>query len=269
MIKAGAFEVRNSPLDHYSHTIAKLIARSRGVAGFGLSAAATVGSLYTIDCVFKEIGWDPVFVPDRLRSRIRSLVTSLIPNLSSIEMDPIIATDREQKILTDNLKELHKKHLSLKEEERVFITCYESNFLSREELIEMGRGIQTRKTGLEEEKQALLTKMLENLEKGYGKTDDPSQLGLNNNDPSKSKVLEALQDSGQLTEDLFPKTPTEQPIKSKVLEALHESGNLTEDTFPKAPTEQPIKSKDLEALNKSGTITEDPISGNTEEKSQK
>ena len=55
--------------------------------------------------------------------------------------------------------------------------------------------------------------MLENLEKGYGKTDDLTQQGLNNNNPSKSK--------------------------------------------------------DLEELNKSGTLTEDPISGNTEEKSQK
>lgn len=63
MIKAGAFEVRNSPLDHYSHTIAKLIARSRGVAGFGISATATVGSLYTFDCMLTEIGWEPVFVP--------------------------------------------------------------------------------------------------------------------------------------------------------------------------------------------------------------
>lgn len=73
-------------------------------------------------------------------------------------MDSTFATDREHKTLTDNLKELNKKHLSLKEEERIFISCYESKLLSREELIEMGRGIQTRKTLIEEEKQALLKK---------------------------------------------------------------------------------------------------------------
>ena len=98
----------------------------------GVSVVTTVGSLYTFDGVLKEVGLEPIFVP---------LIKRLIPNSSSLEIDPAIASDREHQIITDKLKQLHKRTLSFKEDEKLFQTWFETNLLSREDLIELGRGI--------------------------------------------------------------------------------------------------------------------------------
>jgi hypothetical protein len=95
LIKAGAYEVRNSPLDRYGYFIAKLIACSKGACEFGASSAASLGALYTIDCVMKEIGFDPVFIPFLRRS---------LTNLSDLEVDPGVVVDKNNQILVENLK---------------------------------------------------------------------------------------------------------------------------------------------------------------------
>ena len=98
--------------------------------------------------------------------------------------------------------------------------------------------------------------MKDNLEKGYGvfyKTSQQDLTGGGVGVPSKNKVIEALKESGNLTEDTFPKTPAEKPRTNN--EKLKESGNLTEDTFPKTHTEKPRTN--IEKLKESGALTED------------
>jgi hypothetical protein len=100
LIKAGQFEVRNSPLDQYSYRIAKTIGRSRAVVSFGLSAATALGSVYTIDCVMKELGYEPIFLP---------FIKSLLPQPRRIISDPTIASDREHDRLKTGKRIREKK----------------------------------------------------------------------------------------------------------------------------------------------------------------
>jgi hypothetical protein len=92
LIKQGAFDVKNSPIDKYASTIAKILVRSRSIAGFTFSAMATVGSVYTMDCVLRDAGLEPLFIP---------LLRKLIPSPSSLNYESTTANDREHKLLID------------------------------------------------------------------------------------------------------------------------------------------------------------------------
>jgi hypothetical protein len=122
LIREGAFEVIISPLDRYSYSIAKLLARYISLARLWVSAATTVGSLYTFDCVWKEAGLEPILFP---------LIARLTPKASSLPVDPAIAREREHKILMERLKHLHTRHLSLTQDEKLINSLFESKIISK------------------------------------------------------------------------------------------------------------------------------------------
>jgi hypothetical protein len=243
LIRAGKYEVRNSPLDNYSYTIAKVIARSRAICGLGVSAASIIGSMYTMDCVLKEMGYVPIFLTG---------IRRLMPNSSNLVEDPYLTNEREHLGLTEELRGVSKRFKNYQISEKEIHNLYETSFLTQDEFLEMRRNLQHSLTEIEAQKQAILKNMLDNIEKGYGKPDDSTLQVLKNFDPTKkSLVLEEIKESGKLTENTFPKAPTEEPKRSPILEALNEKGELKEDIFPKTPTEHPSKSKEIEVPNDS------------------
>jgi hypothetical protein len=212
-----------------------LIARSRAAVDFGVSSLTTLGALYTIDCIFRDIGLDPVFLPLLKRS---------LTNSSDLVENSTVVYEREHKVLMEALKQVHKRQLCVKEDDKIYQSFLDSTFISRDEMMELQRELQTKIEDIEKDKQALLKKINDNLEKGYGSLEGTALQGLT--DKNNSKILEALkEETGNLTGDLFPKLPEEKAGSSTILKALKESGLLTEEIFPKIPEEKPCSSSEL------------------------
>jgi len=135
---------------------------------------------------------------------------------------------------------------------------YDSGFISKDEWMELQREFKTRYTITEGEKEYLLTKVKENLEKGYGAFEGSTYHGLTEKYPTSSKVLEALKDNGHLMEDLFPKPPLDTPNSSKIIEALRDSGQPTEDTFSTNTADKSNKDSIIKGLiDKSNSSLDD------------
>jgi hypothetical protein len=239
LLKAGAFDVRNSPLDRMSSLIAKMLACSKGLCESGGTVAGAVAGLYTIDNLMRDLGYEPIFLPFLKRT---------LTNSSEAVVDPSVEADKNNTQLSHNLRQVHNRHLSAKEEESLFQVFYDSQFISKDEWMELQREFKTRFTAIGGEKESILKQMKENLEKGYGNAEGTNDQGLTDNSPTSSKILEALKERGHLTEDLFPKPPLKAPTSSKILEALKESGHLTEDTFSANTEEKPPKDRIIEGL---------------------
>jgi len=167
-----------------------LVGRSRAFVGFGVSAATTLGSIYTIDCVMKELGYEPFFFP---------LIKRLLPQPSKIANDPVIACDREHENLKNSAKQGEKRHLSVIEDQELFTQWYRNKYISREEFIDLTREIYQRKRVIVEERKVIVIKMMEILIKAYGPSDEEKSKAL--------EALEALKEQETVTEDLSPKTP--------------------------------------------------------------
>lgn len=249
LIKEGDFDVRNSPLDRMSTIIARMLACTKGICETGGTVAGAVAGLYTIDNIMKDLGFEPIFLP---------FVKRAITTSSDAFVDNAVETDKNNQILTKNLRQVQSRQLNAKEEEGVFQMFYDSGFISKDEWMELQREFKTRYTIIEGEKESLLTKIKENLEKGYGAFEGSTDHGLTENYPTSSKVIEALKDNGHLMEDLFPKPPLDTPNSSKIIEALRDSGQPIEDTFSTNTADKSNKDSIIKGLiDKSNSSLDD------------
>jgi len=239
LLKAGAFDIRKSSLDRMSSLIARMIACTKGVCESGGTVAGAIAGLYTIDNLMRDLGYDPIFLP---------LAKWALTNSSETDADPSVEADKNNKILTKHLKGVYNRHLSAKEEEAFFQMFYDSQIISREDWLELQKEFKTRYNAIEGDKELILKQIKDNLEKGYGVSEVTKDSGLTYTYPTSSKILEALKESGNLSEDLFPRAPIDLPTSSKVLEALKESGNLTETTFTANSAENLPTDRNIEKL---------------------
>lgn len=256
LIKDGAYDVRNSPLDRMSSIIARVLACSKGVCEAGGTVGGAIAGLYTVDNLMRDLGYEPNFVPFIRRN---------FTNSSEADADTGVECDNKNKIDIDmdQLKLVQNKLKTATEEEALWQDFYNSKFITKDEWMELQGEFQHRLTVLDENKQALLKQIKENLKKGYGAFEGAIEHGLKDNYPTSSKVLEAL-NSKLVREDLFPKTPGEAPNTRKFIEALKDSGKLKEDTFSANTEAKPTKSliERLIDIDKSNSSNKDSIGDN-------
>jgi hypothetical protein len=124
LIKEGAYDIRNSPLDRLGSIITRMIACTKGLCESGGTIAGAVAGLYTIDNLMKDLGYDPIFLP---------FIKRTLTNSSEADVDPTVESDNKNKICIEELQKVHKSHKSAKEEEAIFKQFYEDKFISKED----------------------------------------------------------------------------------------------------------------------------------------
>jgi len=194
LMKDGAYDVINSPLDRMSSLIARMLACTKGVCETGGTIAGAIAGLYTIDNLMRDMGCDPIFVPFIKRS---------LTNSSETDVDPTDDCNKQTKNDRDRLKVLEYQLKTFKDEEAALRMFYESKFRTRDEWLELERDFKNRYSVVDGSKKALINNITYNLKKGYGAFDSATDHGLKDNNPTSSKLLEAL-NSQKFKEDLFP-----------------------------------------------------------------
>lgn len=169
----------------------------------------------------RDLGYEPIFVPFIKRN---------LTNSNEEDADSTSECDKQTKINMDQLKVVHNKLKTAKKEEAILLEFYKSNFINKDEWMELQREFKNRYTVLNEDKVSVLKKVQDNIQKGYGHLEGTLDHGLKDNYPTSSKVLEAL-NSKNVRENLFPQIHGDAPNSSKIIETLKNSGILKEDTF--------------------------------------
>jgi hypothetical protein len=104
-----------------------------------------------------------------------------------------------------------------------------SQFLSKEEWLELQREFKSRFTVLEGQKEALIEKIKSNLDSGYGAFDGTKNIGLIEQKSNSSSVIEALKENGKLSEATFS---SERILNnSSIIEALKDNDKLLNVDF--------------------------------------
>jgi hypothetical protein len=236
LLKTDVFDVRNSPLDRFSTVIGKLIACSKGACDFGGAGLACLAGLYTIDNIMKDIGLEPIFLP-----YLKSLT-----NPSNSEEDPSVVSDRNNKILIENLKELHNRVKEVRGEEEVMRSMFKDNFINKDDWGDLLTDFKQRVSVIEGKKESLLEQIKANMDKGYGVFDGTKNITFVERDSNSKGVLEALKDSDMLSEGTF--TSDAERISKNIC--------IPEDIQPKVKSLDIDYSNDKDSIDRLKSITE-------------
>lgn len=117
------------------------------------------------------MGLEPLFNPFLKRR---------LTNIPESEVDSIELSDREHQAITEKLKQLQIRHSSVKEDEEIYQSWVNTAFISisRDEWTELKRETHKRYTVIAGEKEGFLTKMHDNLARGYGPLVGTTQQGF-------------------------------------------------------------------------------------------
>ena len=128
---------------------------------FGGTSLAGLAGLDTIENILKDIGLEPIFLPYLKQSLTKS-------SNSEAEVDPSVLSDQNNKILMENLKELHLRHKDAKWEQEAIQTMFNSGFLDKDDWMELQRDFyfKTRFAVIDEQKESLIEKIKSNIDKG-------------------------------------------------------------------------------------------------------